>query len=166
MRAMSFLSSLLDDLDNPNKRKVIEFVFLWQDYNYYYNMKNPELVNKKNGKPLDALQAWALAGDKRAQDIYNKKLKNKFLTKFKAIPANNMGNWIRDRLLSTGEYQVEKPYNEDNDSLKCFLELVYQLRCNFIHGSKEGDVVDIELIAWARDCLGELLNKIRYFSWY
>lgn len=47
MRAMRFLSSLLEDLGNSNKRKVIEFVFLWQDYNYYYNMKHPESVKKR-----------------------------------------------------------------------------------------------------------------------
>lgn len=42
--------------------------------------------------------------------------------------------------------------------------LIYQIRCNFIHGSKEGDEVDVSLIGWARNCLGCLLEATEYMT--
>jgi len=165
MKAMQFLDMLLNDLDNDRKRKVIEFVFLWQDYNYWYNRKNKNNQDllRDNRVPIDKKQALALANDDSAIRVYNE-LKDSFLSQFRIIPANNRENWQRDRLLNTGYCQIERQYNEENCSLEDFLTLVYQLRCNFIHGSKNGDDVDIQLIAWARDCLGDLLAAVDYFQ--
>ena len=164
MNAMNFLYRILGHIDDEKYRKVVEFVFLWQDYNYWYNYKNPDIVNENNGMPYDRTQALLLAEDNNAVEVYNT-VKGKFLRDFKAIPANNKrADWERDRLLKTGLYQKEKKYNDQHCSLKDFLDLVYQIRCNFIHGSKEGDDVDIALIGWARDSLGELLDKLKYMQ--
>ena len=113
--------------------------------------------------PLDEEQATKLSEDEIAVNIYNIH-KDSFLASFERIPSNLNKEWLRDRLLSTGQYQREVLYNRSNDSLKDFLMLIYQIRCNFIHGSKEGDEVDVSLIGWARDCLGCLLEATEYMT--
>lgn len=162
MQAMRFLNKIINHIHEERYRKVVEFVFLWQDYNYWYNRKNPNLISKK-GVPLDEERATKLSEDEIAVNIYNIH-KDSFLVSFERIPSNLNKEWLRDRLLSTGQYQREVLYNRSNDSLKDFLMLIYQIRCNFIHGSKEGDEVDVSLIGWARDCLGCLLEATEYMT--
>ncbi|MBQ8750599.1 MAG: hypothetical protein IJZ30_03055 [Alphaproteobacteria bacterium] len=52
------------------------------------------------------------------------------------------------------------PYNVDAYCLRNFLEVVYQIRCNFFHGSKIPDSINIKLICWAYDCLDKLMKKL------
>lgn len=160
MQAMLFLDKIISNIHDIRYRKVVEFVFLWQDYNYWYNRKNPDIVNQR-GMPLDAEQALRLSEDEIAINIYNM-YKEDFVSSFECIPASFDKKWVRDRLRCTGPYQQEVFYNRKSCDLKDFLALVYQIRCNFIHGSKEGDDIDIALIGWARDCLGVFLDAIDY----
>lgn len=103
MQAMRFLNKIINHIHEERYRKVVEFVFLWQDYNYWYNRKNPNLISKK-GVPLDEEQATKLSEDEIAVNIYNIH-KDSFLASFERIPSNLNKEWLRDRLLSTGQYQ-------------------------------------------------------------
>ena len=156
MSPVEWLNNNLYDLDD-NKKKVIEFVFLWQEYNYKYHLQKPKLGDYEG--------ALLLAKSPKAQHEYSL-LKDDFISKFSQIPSSNTQNNPRIKLCA--DYDIEKTvaYNEDNSTLQDFLNVIYQIRCNFLHGRKmrEREDIDIKLIGWAYDCLKILLFRINFFD--
>lgn len=142
--------------------EVIDFMDLWMRYNNKYNELNPSLVNNK-GLPLEEKQALALACNPDAQLAYEN-LKHEFVTSFTKIPSLHCNNNERNRLWKDKDYQREILFNSEICSLENFLKVVFQLRCNVFHGSKELNDIDVMLISWAKNCLQKLLNDINYFN--
>ena len=157
MNPITWLTDNLPEMD-AEKRKVIEFIFLWQEYNYKYCILVPGLG--------DYSGALALASCPNAQRVYEN-LKHDFLNYFRNIPSNVPGNSPRVKLCADYVHEREVKYHADGkDSLEDFLKVVYQIRCNFLHGGKMREYVenDIKLIGWAKDSLGKFLHDINYFG--
>lgn len=145
-----------------NARKVIAFVFLWQEYNYKYNT----IKNVKTGG--DKIRALKLKDDNTAQQVYLT-LKENFITSFSIIRSRvKKNNKPRTKLYINTKNTKFVEYNiNGKDSLEDFLLIIYIIRCNFMHGEKlrkENEPIDVELIGWAYDCLDELLREIHYFN--
>lgn len=160
MNPLTWLSENLPQMD-ADKRKVIEFVFLWQEYNYYY--QKPYGHNGCNDKN----RALALKDDKGAQAAYDN-MKNEFVSSFSEIPSLVESNNPRTKLFINNESTESLEYHGNNkDSLENFLLVVYAIRCNFLHGEKlrhEDVPVDVKLIGWAKDSLEKLLTAIHFFN--
>ena len=87
-------------------------------------------------------------------------LKENFLGKFKQIEgADTPRTWIKDIKSNKKIY-----YKENKSSLKDFLIIIYKIRCNIFHGDKPPMDSNIKIIAWAYDCLNELLNACDYWN--
>lgn len=145
--------------ENENdKKKIIQFVFLWMKYNEYYNDKYGNLPSRLNNGRLmgDKEKALGICTKKSVVSKYAN-IKKDFISKFNQIAFDD-GTINRQYLISRDGTQT--PYNLNNESLEDFLNVVYKIRCNFFHGDKEPIRVDIELIGWAYDCLNELLEGI------
>lgn len=145
----------------PNKaRKVIQFVFLWQEYNFYYNERQG-----RRGSELD--RVLALGKDDEARRFYETH-KSDFIAKFSSIHSNVEHNNPRTKLYTDISSRGYVEYYADaKDTLEDFLTVVYKIRCNFMHGDKlrnEDVQVDVKLIGWAYDCLLKLLSGIHYFD--
>lgn len=157
MNPMSWLNGKLSYIE-PQARDVIEFIFLWQEYNYTYSRSVPELGDKAG--------ALALAACPIAQRYYDS-IKAEILDDFRKIPSNNVHNCPRTKLCKDSHRQREVQFNTNgHDSLEDFLKVVYQIRCNFLHGEKlwnENEEIDVKLVAWANKSLKMLLNGIGYF---
>lgn len=164
MSPLIWLKNNLDNLNDANS-KVLYFVFLWQEYNFYYNRRN-ENNNNKNGRN-DFVNATSLKDDMRAQQAYARKRK-KFVTNFSQIPSLVIKNNPRTKLYTNIDSTRYVEYQEyEKDSLEHFLTVVYKIRCNFMHGEKlrnEDEPIDVRLIGWAYDSLSELLSDINYFD--
>ena len=134
------------------KKKCLLFIFLWLRYNEFYNFKISDNIG-------DKAKAIKLADNKTCQQKYND-LKENFLKKFKQIEgANTPRTWILDIKSNKKFY-----YKEDKSSLKDFLIIIYKIRCNIFHGDKPPSDTNIKIIAWAYDCLNELLNACDYWN--
>ncbi|MBR6751860.1 MAG: hypothetical protein IKL95_01135 [Alphaproteobacteria bacterium] len=144
-------------------QEVSNFINLYMQYNKKYNKLYPNLVNSRGGA-LEEQQALKLKDNLMAQQEYNK-LKDKILNDFVNIPSNHCGAGKRDRLWQDSRFQREILYNKENNSLEDFLRIIFQLRCNVIHASKDFDNIDIELIRWANTYFGTLLKNINYFQY-
>lgn len=66
--------------------KVLEFVFLWQNYNFYYRCKFPKL-NDKNA-------TIELAKNSEVVEFYEI-IKVKFINDFMKLPSNHQNNKLR-----------------------------------------------------------------------
>lgn len=159
MNPISWLKKHLPPME-PETRKVIEFVFLWQEYNFRYQIGY-------NDNFHDRQRALALKSDEEAKHKYEE-LKDKFVCEFSKIKSLVPDNNPRTKLFIDYTSQEAKEYHrEGKDTLENFLEIIYQIRCNFLHGGKlrnEDEPVDVKLIGWANDCLRELLEEIGYFD--
>lgn len=137
----------------PDKEKIVLFVFLWMKYNDFYNQKNPTMYK-------DPKKAIKLAEDVNVQNKYEE-LKENFVRRFREIEYLDRSTGLKmPRLHLVSQNGPDVAYNSHNNSLKDFLTVVYKIRCNFFHGEKEPNQIDIKLIGWAYDCLNELLEGI------
>lgn len=135
------------------KKKCLLFIFLWLRYNEFYNSKISD-----DGMS-DIKKAIQLAKSESCQLKYNE-LKDYFLEKFKQIEgADTPRTWIKDIKSNKKIY-----YKENKSSLKDFLIIIYKIRCNIFHGDKPPMDSNIKIIAWAYDCLNELLNACDYWN--
>lgn len=159
MNPIQWLDNNLPDMPERT-RKVIQFIFLWQEYNFFYNLQYERI-----GK--DSKRALLLANDERAKDVYEQK-KATFVERFSQIHSNVKHNNPRKKLFTDIDSQNSVEFHAyGQDSLENFLTVVYKIRCNFMHGDKlrnEDAEVDVDLIGWAYDCLSELLYDINYFN--
>ncbi len=159
MNPIIWLKDNLPQMD-AEKRKVIEFVFLWQEYNFRYQMGYEDNLH-------DRERALELKDNQEAQTKYAE-LKNEFIDTFSNIDSLVSDNKPRTKLFIDYTSQHAKEYHRNGkDSLEDFLDVVYQIRCNFLHGEKlrrEDEPIDVKLICWAKDCLEKLLNEIHYFN--
>lgn len=159
MNPIIWLNKNLPPMDKE-KRKVIEFVFLWQEYNFRYQMEYEDNLH-------DRQRALALKDNPVAQNKYSE-LKDKFMNTFACIESLVPDNNPRTKLFIDYTSQHAKEYHHNGkDSLENFLNVIYQIRCNFLHGEKlrrEDEPIDVKLIGWAKDCLEKLLNEIHYFN--
>ncbi|MBP3687264.1 MAG: hypothetical protein J6J35_02740 [Alphaproteobacteria bacterium] len=140
-----------------NKQKVIQFIFLWQEYNHKYSQRVPSLGDRAG--------ALSLANCPAAQHKYAE-LKGSFISAFSQIPSSHPHNTPRTKLYADYNGEKDVMYDTHHNSLEDFLKVVYQIRCNFLHGGKmrENAENDEKLVGWAYDCLNQLLNGIFYFS--
>lgn len=159
MNPITWLKDNLPQMDTE-KRKVIEFVFLWQEYNFRYQMGYKDNLH-------DRQRALKLKNNQKAKLKY-KELKDEFIDTFSRIDSLVPDNNPRTKLFIDYTSQCAKEYHRNGkDSLEDFLDVVYQIRCNFLHGEKlrrEDEPIDVKLIGWAKDCLEKLLNGIHYFN--
>ena len=155
MTPINWLKRNLGRQISSDVRNVIEFIFLWQEYNFRYHKDHP-------GK--DSQAALALKDDSVAKEYYNQ-IKDECVREFAEIPSHHRDNNPRIKLSSDSRFQQEVLYNAEHNSLEDFLKVVYQIRCNFLHGEKlwnEDQDIDIQLICWAKDKLEKLLTGIDY----
>ena len=146
-----WLNFLEANNDNP-RSKVIKFIILWMWYNQWYNEKYIKLYKDKE-KSLE------LAKDQHAQETYAS-IQDNILRDFRNIPSVHCSTGMRDRLWRDSRLEKEILFNEAHCDLKQFLKLIYQIRCNFLHGNKEENDVNIQLITWAYDNLYKFLKKL------
>lgn len=139
----------LNDNIGADTISVIEFIFLWMKYNNWYSQKFKSLNDSKG--------AIELSENYRAKTTYNK-LKNDFLTSFKNIKGGHYLDIERTGVCDNRNNE-EIHYDEVADSLRDFLKIIYQIRCNFFHGSKAPDDTNVQLIKWASHCFKKFLYK-------
>lgn len=133
--------------------KVVEFIFLWQEYNYYYHHEFPDI-----GDCRAALNLYK----KQVALEYYETIKDECINAFMRIRSRDKNNNPRTYLCKDSRFQRKVEYNVNgHDTLRDFLSVVYQIRNNFLHGEKlwnENKEIDIKLISWAKDYLEKLLN--------
>lgn len=149
-----WLNFLEANNDNP-RSKVIKFIILWMLYNQWYNEKYIDI----HGLYQDKAKSIELANNQHAKEIYVS-IQDKILSSFKNIPSVHCSTGERDRLWKDSGLEKEILFNEQYCDLKQFLKLIYQIRCNFLHGNKEGNDVNIQLITWAYDSLYKFLKDL------
>lgn len=154
MRIEQWLKFLNAD-NEEDRSKVIKFMILWMAYNKWYNDKYFTLYGQFNDKK----KAIELSKNEKALEIYEQ-LKKQFLVSFKNIPSLHCEKGQRDRLWADSSIEVEVLFNDQHSDLLQFLTLIYQMRCNFLHGNKEQNAVNVELIVWAYDMLNMFLQKL------
>jgi hypothetical protein len=155
MTPLNWLKRNLRHQLSPEVQTVVEFVFLWQEYNFRYH---------REYHGTDRQAALALKDNSAAKEYYNQ-IKGECVRDFAEIPSQHDDNNPRIKLSSDSHFQHEVPYNAEHNSLEDFLKVIYQIRCNFLHGEKlwnEGQDIDIQLICWAKDKLEKLLAGIHY----
>jgi len=126
MDPVTWLEDNLPRMDGK-KRKVVEFIFLWQKYNYTYNLRHPSRRDKEG--------ALFLANCPQAQKKYTNNLKQIFMhgdgaewVGFKNIHSVHCPDGCRDRLWKDVPNQCEVKYDHAKDSLEDFLKVVYQIQ--------------------------------------
>ena len=134
--------------DDIKKKKCILFIFLWMQYNEFYNIKYSTIKS-------DREKALKIAEDFEVQTIYEE-LKGVFLSKFKVLGESNV--YIRESIYN---YYLnrEESFTDENNSIAKFLEIIYTIRGNFFRGNKPPMSENVDIIAWAYDCFFELLHK-------
>lgn len=156
MTPINWLKRNLGHQISSDVRNVIEFIFLWQEYNFKYH------VESTRGRDRDA--ALRLKDNEIAKEYYEQ-IKEECSRDFARIPSLHSDNNPRIKLSKDSDFQREVLYNTTNCSLEDFLNVIYQIRCNFLHGEKlwnEEQNIDIQLICWAKDKLEKLLTGIHY----
>ena len=133
-------------------KKCIKFIFLWINYNHYYNEHYKKEDNPKYKDERERVKALDLPEVKEKYE----RLKNKFLEKFVKLPSNEH---FREYIVNLKNKQHIN-FDENNFQLENFLETVYQIRCNLFHGDKLVNDYNIKIIEWAYDCLNELCDGI------
>lgn len=144
----------LDADNNEDRSKIIKFIFIWMKYNQWYNEAYPEIRGDKK-------KALEINKNKDAIDAYLP-LKENFLNTFKNIPSIHCSIGSRDCLWADNALENEVLFNEQYCDLKQFLTLIYQIRCNFLHGDKELDKTNIKLVIWAHDSLYSFLKAFGF----
>lgn len=138
-------------------RKIIGFILLWMAFDDRVSqwVEAQDDIIKENGK-LFQIRSFFTSN---LQNIYDDK-KEDFINKFSKIPGGERSLDKRVGLLSELEiiyYSNEQKYANSD----IYAKVLYKLRNNFFHGSKENNDNNRELICWAFDTLSELLH-IKY----
>ena len=140
----SYWQKYLNDFSNE---PVVSFMTLWMCYNSYYN---------KFHNQTERQRACELSKNKNAIKIYEEH-KIEILKLFMNIPYKNYSVRTFVENLSN-RYNAE--YNENKCDLKDFLNVVYQIRCNLLHGQKNpSNDIDMSLVKWAYSSLYQILHK-------
>ncbi len=147
--------NFLEANNDYSRSKVIKFIILWMWYNQWYNEKYIDIHGLYN----DKAKSLELANEQYAQETYAS-MQDEILNSFKNIPSFHCSTSARDRLWKDSGLEKEILFNEEYCDLKQFLMLIYQIRCNFLHGNKEENDVNIQLITWAYDNLYKFLKNL------
>lgn len=134
---------------NDINKKCIKFVFLWIKYNHFYNERytgDKYKIERTRAKALDLPEVVTRY----------EQLKKRFLERFKNLSCNAS---FRDYIVNLKNYKIIK-FDENNFKLKNLLETIYQIRCNLFHGDKLENDSNSQIIAWAYDCLNELIRDV------
>jgi hypothetical protein len=134
----------------------LKFVVLWISFNAYLNKKYSEILNC-NGEHLgDCSKIEKFAKESFGEKLYNQLLENDefgmLLEDFKITNAS--GREFVEDMNSTIIPKERVCFSENNKSFKDFILVLYQIRCNFLHGEKlPYDQNDQKLVDWAYEYL-------------
>ena len=137
---------------NDIYKKCIKFVFLWINYNHFYNKRYTKEISRRYKDEKERAKALDL---QEAKDRYER-LKNDFLKKFNKLPSDEH---FREYIVNLKTKQRIN-FDKNHFQLEDFLETIYQIRCNLFHGDKLVNDYNVQIIAWAYDCLQELLYEL------
>ena len=139
--------------DNESK-KIIGFILLWMAV----DDKVSEWVEKQNSiiKGFDKLRQIQSFFSNNLKNHYNDR-KNEFIELFSKIPGGERDNSKRIGLHSEIEI-INYCSNKQSSNCDAYVKILYKLRNNFFHGSKENDENNKRLICWAFDTLSILLH--------
>ena len=143
--------------NEDESKKIIGFILLWMAFDDKVSqwVETQNDIIKKSGR-LFQIRSFFTSNLK---NIYNNK-KEDFVRKFSEIPGGERRLNKRVGLLLELEiiYYSNEPKYANSD---IYTEVLYKLRNNFFHGSKENNENNRELLCWAFDTLSELLH-IKY----
>ena len=126
------------------KKKCIKFVFLWMEYNTFYNKTYDEPKERDRAKALNI---------ETINEKYNS-VKERYLRTFEQLPCSEgIRTFIKNMQNGRKIY-----YDRNENNLEKLLSVVYQIRCNLFHGDKLAQDSNAKIIAWAYDCLYDLLK--------
>ena len=111
MTPINWLKRNLGHQISSDVRNVIEFIFLWQEYNFKYH------VESTRGRDRDA--ALRLKDNEIAKEYYEQ-IKEECLRDFARIPSLHSDNNPRIKLSKDSNFQREVLYNTTNCSLEDF----------------------------------------------
>lgn len=138
---LDFLEHGLYNEESP----FLRFAILWLSFNAYLNEEYGKKIRGDKNKVLE------FAKNEQVGNLYKDLLKdpnfNKVFSDFKIIKGYK-GLFIED-MLSRKE-DNRKFFDDNYKSIKDYLIVIYQIRCNFFHGDKiPSDPDDKKLIEWA-----------------
>jgi hypothetical protein len=114
-------------------------------YNYYYN----SII--KTGRDIDKATNISIFYNDIWDDI-----KSDILTNFKHTKYHER---ISIKNMKEGSTKIVY-FNKDSSTLKDFLSVIYQIRCNLFHGDKDCQSSDEQkLVKWAYESFSKLINK-------
>jgi len=135
-------------------KKIIGFIVLWMAFDDKINQWGEEQPNAiRNMKTLPKIQSFFT---RNLKSIYEAK-KGDFIKSFSEIPGGER-NGNKRIALQTEMRIIYYDQNAANSSSDTYAEVLYALRNNFFHGSKETNEYNKKLICWAFDTLSELLH--------
>ena len=121
---------------------VILFVFLYMQLNTCCNDK----FGSNTGDRKKMVEC--LSNESKIIDRYNAE-KDDIMRNF-----NNEREFIKNCKNNRKIY-----YNTGHNTLKDFLNIIYNIRCNMFHGEKEPTIDNIKLIAWAYQSLNKVVGE-------
>ncbi|MDX9914130.1 MAG: hypothetical protein RBS77_06140 [Candidatus Moranbacteria bacterium] len=153
---INHVESFGDSNNFDNYKDYFKFAMLWMSFNSYYSSRYKHISGERN-------QIIEFARDN--EEIYNSLLENEIsdiVEKFRDT-KDLEGNYPREKVLDMRyDSNGEETFNSNKKSLKDFLFVIYQIRCNFFHGNKGetiGNIHDRNLIIWAYKYLDIFWNK-------
>lgn len=141
--------------NNEQSKKVLGFILLWMDFD--------ESVSQWVETQNDTIKGFCKL--KQFQSFFSNELSSaydrlrwSFVEKFSHISGGERQEGLRIGMYTDLRcvYYRNKPQDSSSDR---YAEILYSIRNNFFHGSKETSPNNIELICWAFDTLSELLNS-------
>ena len=140
--------------NDDEAKKIIGFIVLWMAFD--------DKVTKWSEEKNDTIKGFDKLGQIKSfftnnfKDSYNSK-KDKFIQWFSQISGGERKDDKRVAL-QTGMKTFYYRKNTADSSSDAYAEVLYALRNNFFHGSKESNESNKKLICWAFDTLSELLH--------
>ena len=127
------------------KSSFLRFAILWLSFNAYLNEEYGKKISGDKNKVLE------FAKNEQVGNLYRDLLEdpkfNKVLSDFKIIKSHK-GLFIEDML--TRKESDRKFFDDNHRSIRDYLMVIYQIRCNFFHGDKiPYNLEDKKIIEWA-----------------
>ena len=141
--------------NNEQSKKVLGFILLWMDLDDSVS----QWVETQNDtiKGLFKLPQIQSFFANRLLTQYQK-VQNDFINKFSQVSGGKREGSARIAMCTErGDIYYRNQPQDSN--INNYAKVLYSIRNNFFHGSKENSSNNIELICWAFDTLSELLNS-------
>lgn len=132
-----------------------KFLLVWMSFNSFYYDYYPK-THEKNGKQIKTSEIDKVVRfSKESSSLFNRLVgKEEFKNVIAEFSATGR-NRIRQSVVVEGDDTKEVYFGGQNNKCINFLKVLYQIRCNLIHGGKDlKSEENRKLVSWAYKYMG------------